>query len=41
MEKDKPCQECKNKFECLEQVRLYLDVICKTEKHEKFEKEDE
>ena len=41
MEKEKPCQECKNKFECLERFRQRIDVLCKTIKHEQFEKEGE
>lgn len=37
---EKPCQTCTHKFECLERVRLNLDVICKEEEHEKYEKEN-
>ena len=36
---DKPCQTCKNKMTCLERLRLNLDVLCKSDEHEKHEKE--
>ncbi|MCQ2086632.1 MAG: hypothetical protein MJZ37_00950 [Bacilli bacterium] len=36
----KPCQDCKFKMECLEKVRLNLDVKCETEEHEKYEEEN-
>lgn len=39
MNTDNPCQTCEHKLECLERLRIGLDVKCKDDEHENYKQE--